>query len=106
MCVSLVTGLFQRGRSAASIVHLKPGWLQDGQPFFRYWFTNFGILPVLAVGLLVWAMVFYKKQEKARDAFAFVFPSLAVFGVACVVMFAVSYTHLRTAGTSKGKAKP
>ena len=44
-CVSLVTGLFQRGQSAASVLHLKPGWMQEDQEFFQYWFTNFGILP-------------------------------------------------------------
>ena len=85
--VSLVTGLFQRG-SAASVVHLKPGWMQEDQPFFWYWFMNFGILPVLALALLVWAVMRYRKSPAAQNAFAFVFPSLFVFGVACVVMFA------------------
>jgi hypothetical protein len=87
-CVSLVTGLFQRGQSAASVVHLKPGWMQGDQEFFRYWFMNFGILPILAVALLAWTMLRYQKSGRARDAFAFVFPSLSIFGVACVVMFA------------------
>jgi hypothetical protein len=88
VCVSLVTGLFQRGASAASVVHLKAGWMQDGHPFFRYWFMNFGILPLLALALLAWIAMGYRDHPKTRIAFAFVFPSLTVFGVACVVMFA------------------
>jgi hypothetical protein len=88
VCVSLVTGLFQRGQSAASMVHLRPGWMQDNHQFFPYWFTNFGILPVLALALLVWTILHYREGTKAQNAFAFVFPSLWIFGVACVVMFA------------------
>jgi hypothetical protein len=87
-CVSLVTGLFQRGQSAAGVVHLKPGWMQDHHEFFRYWFTNFGILPILAIALLVCTILRYRKSPGARNAFAFVFPCLSVFGTACVVMFA------------------
>jgi hypothetical protein len=88
MCVSLVTGLFQRGQSAAGVVHLKPGWMQENHEFFRYWFSNFGILPLLALALLVWTILPYRGSARAQNAFAFVFPSLFVFGVACVVMFA------------------
>jgi len=87
-CVSLVTGLFQRGQSAVGVVHLQPGWMQEDQGFFRFWFTNFGILPVLALALLVWAIVRFRASTAARNASAFLFPSLAVFAVACVVMFA------------------
>ena len=88
VCVSLVTGLFQRGQNAAGVLHLKPGWMQEDHPFFQYWFTNFGILPILAVALVVWIVVRYKQSKTAREAFAFVFPSLFVFAIACVVMFA------------------
>jgi len=88
VCVSLVTGLFQRGQSMASVLHLKPGWMQEDQGFFPFWFTNFGILPVLALALLVWTVIRYRADKEAQNAFAFVFPSLFVFGVACVVMFA------------------
>ena len=88
VCVSLVTGLFQRGQSAAGVVHLLAGWMQGHEGFFRFWFTNFGILPVLAVALLAWTVVRYRDSAAARNAFGFVFPSLSVFGIACVVMFA------------------
>jgi hypothetical protein len=88
VCVSLVTGLFQRGQSMARVVHLKPGWMQEDQGFFPFWFTNFGILPVLALALLVWIVIRYREDKGAQNGFAFVFPSLFVFGVACVVMFA------------------
>ena len=88
VCVSLVTGLFQRGQSAAGVVHLKPGWMQEDQEFFRYWFMNFGILPLMALALLVWTIMRYRQSARARQAFYFVLPSLSVFGVACFVMFA------------------
>jgi hypothetical protein len=88
VCVSLVTGLFQHWQSAVSVVHLKPGWMQEDQPFFQYWFMNFGILPILALALLGWTVIRYRKSPAAQTAFSFVFPSLFVFGVACVVMFA------------------
>jgi len=88
ICVSLVTGLFQHGQNMASVIHLKPGWMQEDTPVFSYWFTNFGILPVLALALLTWTIISYPTSSKARDAFSFVFPCLSVFAVTCVVMFA------------------
>jgi len=88
VCVALVTGLFQRGQSATSMLHLKPGWMQDDHPFFQYWFMNFGILPIVVLALLVWTIALYRESQKAQNSFAFVFPCLSVFGVACVVMFA------------------
>jgi len=88
ICVSLVTGFLQRGPSAAAVIHLLPGWMQDGDPFFKFWFSNFGILPLLAAALLAWTAIRYRKSPAARDAFAFAFPSLAVFGIACFVIFA------------------
>jgi hypothetical protein len=88
VCVSLVTGLFQRGQSAASVVHLKPGWMQEDSGFFSFWFTNFGMLPLLVVALLVWTVIRYRQDKVAKNAFAFVFPSVFLFAVACVVMFA------------------
>jgi hypothetical protein len=86
--VLLVTGLFQHGPSAAGIMHTKMGWMQEDQGFFRFWFTNFGILPVLALALLGWTVVGARKSSQADTAFSFVFPSLFVFGISCVVMFA------------------
>ena len=88
VCVSLVTGLFQRGQSAAGVVHLKVGWMQDDHGFFAFWFTNFGILPVLVLAALVWSVVRHRQSAAAQSAFAFIFPSISVFALACVVMFA------------------
>jgi len=88
VCVSLVTGLFQHGQSAAGMIHIKFGWMQEDHGFFPFWFGNFGILPLLALALLAWTVVRYQPDARARSAFAFVFPSLFVFGVSCVVMFA------------------
>jgi hypothetical protein len=87
-CVSLVAGLFQQGQSVAKVIHLKPGWMQEDQEFFRYWFMNFGVLPLLVLALLVWIVLRYRDRAAVRNAFAFVFPSVFVFCVACVVMFA------------------
>ena len=88
ICVSLVTGLFQHGPSAAGVVHLKAGWMQEHQNFFTFWFSNFGILPILALALLVWTVVRHRESVIAQNAFGFVFPSLAIFVLACIVMFA------------------
>lgn len=41
-----VTGLLAGNTSG---MHLQPGWLQKGQPFFAYWFGNFGALLPLAL---------------------------------------------------------
>jgi hypothetical protein len=62
--------------------------MQEDNQFLRFWFTNFGILPLLALALLAWTIIRYRKSTAARNAFAFVLPSLSVFAVACVVMFA------------------
>ena len=87
VCVSLVTGLF-RGPSMTGVIHLQAGWMQADKGFFTFWFTNFGILPLLAAALLGWTVVRYRDDKAAQNAFSFVLPSLSVFGVACVVMFA------------------
>jgi hypothetical protein len=88
VCVSLVTGLLQRGQTMVSVVHLKPGWLQDGHEFFNYWFMNFGIMPLLGVAVLVWGYARFSENAKGQSAFSFVFPCIMVFLTACVVMFA------------------
>jgi hypothetical protein len=88
VCVSLVTGLFQHGQSAAGVVHIQKGWMQEGAPFFKYWFTNFGVLPILAGALLVWAVLRFRKGPECQAAFAFAAPGIVVFLVACFVMFA------------------
>jgi len=88
VCVSLVTGLFQHGQSAASVVHIEAGWMQGKEPFFRYWFTNFGVLPILAAALLVWAARRFGNKPESQAALAFAGPSIIVFLTACFVMFA------------------
>jgi hypothetical protein len=88
ICVSLVTGLFQGGQSAAGVVHVHAGWMQDGAPFFRYWFTNFGVLPILAGVLLVWAGLRYRRAPESQAALGFAAPSIVLFVIACFVMFA------------------
>jgi len=89
ICVSLVPGLFHRGQqSAAHVVHLQLGWMQDNHSFFGFWFNNFGLLLLLAPALLAWTIWRYRKSPAAQNSFAFVFPSIFVFCLSCVVMFA------------------
>jgi hypothetical protein len=45
--VFFVTGQFK----GASVIGLHPGWMQDGQNFFVFWFTNFGVWPLLVAAL-------------------------------------------------------
>jgi len=86
VCVALVTGIFQPSQSVAGIIHLKPGWLQEDSGFFNFWFSNFGVLPILALVLLDWTRA--RDNRQAREAFFFVFPSIFVFAISCVVMLA------------------
>jgi hypothetical protein len=88
ICVSLVTGIFRGSESAASVVHIHAGWMQEGQKFFPYWFRNFGVLPVLAVAALIWAGWRFRNARETQAALAFVAPSIALFITACFVMFA------------------
>jgi len=65
-------------------------WTQGNENFFTYWFGNFGILPVLT---LLLAGVLARSLERGKrtgdpEAAAFVFPSLAIFLFACVVILA------------------
>jgi hypothetical protein len=83
VCTSLVTGLFQHGQSVAHVIHLKPGWMQGDHEFWDYWITNLGILPLVMIALLVWSIL-----RGRWNAFSFVFPSIFMFCLALVVMFA------------------
>jgi hypothetical protein len=78
--VFLVTGMFK----SASVVGLHPGWMQDGQNFFLFWFSNFGVLPVL-VGALCFVLV---RQWRGLWPAALVFPAIGIFLLCCVVKFA------------------
>ena len=87
--VSLVTGLFQKGQGVGHFMHVKVGWMQGEDTFFRFWFMNFGILPLLALALLAWiGWRFRKEKTAALASFAFVVPALLVFLTTCFVSFA------------------
>ena len=103
ICICYVTGLFQRGPSATGMIHCVPGWMQGDQPFFTFWFQNFGWLPVILAALIVWMLIKRpfrvvvaraKGQSAGRlivryPAFiAFAFPGVMLFLVCCYVMFA------------------
>lgn len=111
--VALITGLFSRGESMAHIIHLQPGWLQDDDGFVEFWFGNFGVLPLCTVALVLrvfWKIEFSRASPEGRgwplarlrvrfikcdwrdkdiqNATAFVIPAIALFLLACIVMFA------------------
>jgi len=88
VCVSLVTGLFQHGTSAASVVHIEAGWMQGHEEFFTYWFTNFGVLPILTIVLMIWAVRSFRATPDSQAPVAFAVPSVVIFLIACYVMFA------------------
>jgi hypothetical protein len=87
--VALVTGLFNQGAGhPGSLVHITPGWMQERDGFFHFWFLNFGLLPLFTLALLVCILTRYQRDIVARNAADFIFPSVAMFLVTCNVMFA------------------
>ena len=76
-----VTGMF----GSRSMLHLKPGWMQGEYGFFHFWFTNFGVLPLLVLELCV--LITWQWRTHRRAA-AFVFPAVPIFLLCCFVMFA------------------
>lgn len=82
-----LTGGFHGG----NMIRWKPGWLQDPNAPFHFWFINFGFLPVAIAALFVWLWVRKNKPEpsaKTAEYAAFSLPAVAVFLIACFVMFA------------------
>ncbi len=83
----LLTGGFQSGNT----IHLKPGWMQEEQNPFVFWFENFGVMPLCIVALFVW---FWRRRTapgelpKLAEQSAIVIPAVAVFLIGCFVMFA------------------
>jgi uncharacterized membrane protein YbaN (DUF454 family) len=111
--VALVTGLFCPGGSMAHVIHLQPGWLQADDGFVEFWFGNFGVLPLCTAALLLllfWKIEFRRaspegkrwhlaklrfrfikrdwRENEVRTAPAFTIPAIALFLLACIVMFA------------------
>ncbi len=74
--VLLVTDFFR----GPSMLGLHPGWMQGEENFFRFWFTNFGFLPVFIVAL-AWKI-------PRRWPGTLVFTGLGVFLLCCFVKFA------------------
>ena len=81
LLVSLVAGF----AGHQSLIHLKPGWMQENQNFFLFWFLNFGILPLLVGGL---CLLLGRQYRERRVAALFVFPAVALFLLSCFVMWA------------------
>ncbi len=78
--VLLVTGFFK----GASILGWKPGWMQDDENFFVFWFLNFGVLPLFVAAL--------SRKMRSRDERlwpgSLVFTGVGVFLLCCFVKFA------------------
>jgi len=75
-----VTGGFH----GASMVSLHLGWMQGDENFFIFWFTNFGLLPLL----LLWLVVAMIRRRGPRSAIALVVPAGVVFLACCIWKFA------------------
>jgi hypothetical protein len=76
---------------ARSLLALKFGWVQNSgdfaAPFFRFWFGNFGLLPLFAMallGLCIWR-AYQAKRLRADPALAFLAPAALLFLLACSV---------------------
>ncbi len=78
ICVVLVTGIF----SSAGGIHWQAGWLQDDHPIW-FWVRNFGLIPVLWIAALVFAIL-----RRDRNALAILAPATAFFLLCCFVSFA------------------
>jgi hypothetical protein len=110
---ALITGLFSGSGSMAHVIHFRAGWLQDDDGFFEFWFGNFGVLPLCVLALVFltfWRIDFHRAipegrwwyfwryrcrlakrdwlQDNVRMTAAFVIPAVALFLLACFVMFA------------------
>ena len=62
--------------------------MQENTGFFRFWFLNFGFLPMILGIWIAMAWRGYAASQTVRNAVAFVAPAVLVFLVACIVMFA------------------
>lgn len=75
------------GLKGASMLGLKPGWMQDSPGYANpiiFWLLNFGVLPFL-VG---WVVVKIVRRGTMNSGALLVFPAVAVFLICCVVKFA------------------
>ncbi|MEI8341537.1 MAG: hypothetical protein WCH43_08405 [Verrucomicrobiota bacterium] len=82
---TILVGLVSGFGESRSIIHLHPGWVRENQGFLAFWFVNFGVLPLFVVALCVSLSLRIRTQMPAA---AFVFPSVAIFLLSCIVMFA------------------
>ncbi len=90
MLVLWITDFFN---GAGGIFGFKPGWMQGDQPFFQYWFTNFGIFLPLLLWLcfaLGWSGFRWPQLPMGERVVGrmFVFPAIVIFGACCLFRFA------------------
>ncbi len=78
-----VTGFGQSGGA----IHLSAGWIGKDLSLLDATMQNFGVLPFLLLGTLGWLWLRRQEPEMLEHA-AFMLPALAVFAIACYVIFA------------------
>ena len=92
--VSQITGIFDTNSIPQKLIHLQIGWMQKGQPFFQFWFTNFGILPILVLALFAKLTKQFLTQrnaphaQKARKILLLTVPALLIYILCLIVCFA------------------
>jgi len=74
------------GMNGGSVIHWKPGWMQD-EPFFIFWFRNIGFLPLFTAALFAWLWL-RRREAQIGEAAAFALPATLLFILTCFVMFA------------------
>lgn len=78
-----LTLLVTENFKASGVISLKPGWMQEDIPFLQFWFGNFGLWLFLWLVLLLLAL-----RRKDPELRAFLFPSLLVFALCSLFLFA------------------
>lgn len=86
------TGILQPQSINPNLIHLQIGWMQKGHPFFEFWFTNFGILPLLVISFFFkqFADSFSKRNKSADNTTVLLFtlPALLIYILCLIISFA------------------
>ena len=83
LLVLKLTGAGQAGGA----IHLAPGWIGKDLPLLEAVLQNFGVLPFFCAALLAWLWI-TRSRPVTRELAAMALPAMAVFALACVVIFA------------------
>jgi len=80
---TILVALVTNGFASNSMIHWKPGWMQDDDGFLPFWIRNFGLLPFFVIALIV--HILYQRNLRR---IAFVLPATLLFLICCFVAFA------------------